>query len=117
MSRPSRRATLGSSSGYGAGASAVEEHSTAHGYAPAVPLQLEFTVEPFEPGSPGPHVRAAEEAARAAAGGAELSVGPFGTSLSGPSEAVLAAVASVVRAALEAGATRVTLQVSAADPP
>jgi uncharacterized protein YqgV (UPF0045/DUF77 family) len=76
-----------------------------------VTLELEFTVEPFEPGAPGPHVRAAEEAARTATGA--LSIGPFGTSVSGSDDAVLEAVAGVVRAAVEAGATRVTLQVRA----
>jgi uncharacterized protein YqgV (UPF0045/DUF77 family) len=75
-----------------------------------VALELEFTVEPFEPGAPGPHVRAAEEAARSIGG--HLVIGPFGTSLAGEREQVLEAVAEVVRAALDAGATRVTLQVS-----
>ena len=60
-------------------------------------LELEFTVEPFE-------------AARTTGG--VLTVGPFGTSLAGEREQVLAAVAEVVRAAIGAGATRVTLQVS-----
>jgi uncharacterized protein YqgV (UPF0045/DUF77 family) len=75
-----------------------------------VTLELEFTVEPFEPGSPGPHVRAAEEAARSIGG--QLVVGPFGTSLAGTRHEVLEAVGEVVRAAMDAGATRVTLQVS-----
>lgn len=86
-------------------------------YARAMSLELEFTVEPFEAGAPGPHVRAAEEAAALAAGGGDLTIGPFGTMLSGPAEAVLDAVASVVRAAVEAGATRVTLQVTASPEP
>ncbi|MGH9296965.1 MAG: thiamine-binding protein [Acidimicrobiales bacterium] len=73
-------------------------------------LELEFTVEPFEPGAPGLHVRAAEEAARSI--GAKLAIGPFGTSLAGEREQVLDVVAGVVRAAIDAGATRVTLQVS-----
>ncbi len=73
-------------------------------------LELEFTVEPFEPGVPGAHVRAAEEAARSVAG--DLSIGPFGTSISGRDEEVLQAVTRVVRSAISAGATRVTLQVS-----
>ncbi|MGH9296070.1 MAG: thiamine-binding protein [Acidimicrobiales bacterium] len=72
-------------------------------------LELEFTVEPFEPGAPGPHVKAAQ--AVAAEAGGELAVGPFGTSLRGEDEQVIDAVGSVVRAAIGAGATRVTLQV------
>lgn len=74
-------------------------------------LELEFTVEPFEAGAPGPHVKAAEAAARAAGG--ELRIGPFGTLVTGEIDHVMAAVSDVVRAALAAGATRVTLQVSA----
>jgi hypothetical protein len=74
-------------------------------------LELEFTVEPFEPGRPGPHVRAAEETACTLVG--EARVGPFGTAVSGPDEKVLTSLASVVRAAVSAGASRVTLQVSA----
>jgi uncharacterized protein YqgV (UPF0045/DUF77 family) len=75
-------------------------------------LELEFTVEPFEPGSPGPHVRAAEKAARA--GGATLAIGPFGTLVSGDQEKVYEIVAGVVAAAISAGASRVTLQVTRA---
>jgi uncharacterized protein YqgV (UPF0045/DUF77 family) len=82
-------------------------------YARPVALELEFTVEPFEPGAPGPHVEAAEAAARRSAG--TVTVGPFGTTLSGPNDAVLQAVGAIVRAAVEAGATRITLQVSADD--
>ncbi|HET9092910.1 MAG TPA: thiamine-binding protein [Acidimicrobiales bacterium] len=76
-------------------------------------VQLEFTVEPFDPGAPGPHVKAAEEAARAAGG--EVAVGPFGTVVTGGLDEVSEAVGSVVRAAMAAGAVRVTLQVSAGD--
>ncbi|MHB1986603.1 MAG: thiamine-binding protein [Acidimicrobiales bacterium] len=76
-------------------------------------LELEFTVEPFDPGNPGPHVRAAEDAARAT--GAELKIGPFGTIVTGELEQVMSAVAAVVRAATAAGATRVTMQLSARD--
>ncbi|MGH9304015.1 MAG: thiamine-binding protein [Acidimicrobiales bacterium] len=74
-------------------------------------LELEFTVEPFDPGAPGPHVEAALRAARAAGG--ELRVGPFGTLLRAEQDEVLEALAGVVRAAIDAGATRVTLQVAA----
>lgn len=86
-------------------------------YAPPVALELEFTVEPFEPGAPGPHVEAAEAAARRSAGrsAGTVTVGPFGTTLSGPNDVVLQAVGAIVRAAVEAGATRITLQVSADD--
>lgn len=74
-------------------------------------VHAEFTVEPFHPGEPGPHVAAAFEAAEAC--GATLEVGPFGTLLRGDSdEVVFEAVNSAVRAAVAAGATRVSFQLS-----
>ncbi|QXC60220.1 thiamine-binding protein [Aquihabitans sp. G128] len=75
-----------------------------------MPLVVEFTVEPFVEGSPGPHVRAAVDAAEAS--GLRVELGPFGTSVSGDDDAeVLATVDRVVRAAVGAGATRVLVQV------
>jgi uncharacterized protein YqgV (UPF0045/DUF77 family) len=74
-----------------------------------VALVVEFTIEPFVEGDPGPHVRAAVEAAERS--GLTVDFGPFGTSVSGEDEAVLTAVDGIVRAATAAGATRVSLQV------
>jgi uncharacterized protein YqgV (UPF0045/DUF77 family) len=75
-------------------------------------VHAEFTVEPFNPGEPGPHVTAAFSAAEAC--GASLEVGPFGTLLRGATdEVVFAAVDAAVRAAVNAGATRVSFQLSA----
>jgi uncharacterized protein YqgV (UPF0045/DUF77 family) len=76
-------------------------------------LQLEFTVEPFVEGAPGPHVQAAVGAAEAA--GLAVEFGPFGTAASGDDPAVLAAVEAIVRAAVDAGATRVSLQIARTD--
>ncbi|MEE2958731.1 MAG: thiamine-binding protein [Actinomycetota bacterium] len=73
----------------------------------------EFTIEPFVEGEPGPHVRAAIAAAEAA--GLVVRVGPFGTSVEGGSAAVLDAVDAVVRAAVDHGATRVSLQLTVVD--
>lgn len=74
-------------------------------------LTAEFTVEPFTPGDPGPHVRAAFLAAEAH--GATLEVGPFGTILRGASDdVVFDALHAAIRAAIAAGATRVSSQVS-----
>ena len=75
-------------------------------------LHAEFTVEPFHTGEPGPHVTAAVDAATAA--GLDVEVGPFGTSVRGQDELVIEAVASVLRAALAHGATRVSVQVETA---
>jgi uncharacterized protein YqgV (UPF0045/DUF77 family) len=70
----------------------------------------ELLVEPFVPGDPGHHVRAAWDAASAV--GATLEVGPFGTIVRSPSDAgVLDALDAAVRAAVAAGATRVSTQV------
>ena len=71
-------------------------------------LRLEYTVEPFVEGAPGPHVRAALDAAEAA--GLEVEFGPFGTTVGGSEEAVLSATDRILRAAIDAGATRVSLQ-------
>jgi uncharacterized protein YqgV (UPF0045/DUF77 family) len=74
-------------------------------------LTAEFTVEPFNPGDPGPHVRAAFDAAEAH--GATLEVGPFGTMLrAATSDMVFEALNAAVRAAINAGATRVSTQLS-----
>jgi uncharacterized protein YqgV (UPF0045/DUF77 family) len=74
-----------------------------------VTLHAEFTVEPFNAGEPGPHVQAAVDAATAAGLGVEI--GPFGTAISGDEEQVVETVATILRAALANGATRVSVQV------
>ena len=78
-----------------------------------VTLHAEFTVEPFNPGEPGPHVTAAFDAATAA--GLEVEIGPFGTAIEGEDEVVVETVATILRAALAHGATRVSVQVQTAD--
>jgi uncharacterized protein YqgV (UPF0045/DUF77 family) len=74
----------------------------------ALSLVVEFTIEPFVEGEPGPHVRAAVEAAERS--GVTVDFGPFGTTVSGDDDSVLTAVDRLLRAATEAGATRVSLQ-------
>ena len=73
-------------------------------------LTVEFTIEPFVPGEPGPHVRAAVEAAERS--GLAVDFGPFGTAVTGDDEVVLAAVDRILRAAVAAGATRISLPVA-----
>lgn len=73
-------------------------------------LRLEFTVEPFVEGSPGVHVRAALDEVRAQ--GLEAEMGPFGTTVDGDADHVLPALAPVVAAALDNGASRVAVAVS-----
>ena len=48
----------------------------------------------------------------AEAAGLAVDVGPFGTAVSGESESVLETVDAVVRAAIDHGATRVSLQLT-----
>jgi uncharacterized protein YqgV (UPF0045/DUF77 family) len=76
-------------------------------------VRLEFTVEPFRDGGPGPHVRAAIDAATA--GGLVADVGPFGTTVEGPAADAFEAVRALLDAAFEYGATRVSLQITAVD--
>jgi uncharacterized protein YqgV (UPF0045/DUF77 family) len=73
-------------------------------------LRIEFTVEPFHAGEPGPHVHAAVAAARKL--GVEVDFGPFGSSVEGEDDEVLAAADAVTRAAIGAGASRVSIQIT-----
>lgn len=75
--------------------------------------QLEFTIEPFVEGQPGPHVTAAIDAARAA--GVDVDVGPFGSSCTVAVDEVGAVVGSVTAAALANGATHVSIHVARED--
>jgi uncharacterized protein YqgV (UPF0045/DUF77 family) len=70
---------------------------------------LEFTIEPFVEGKPGPHVVAAVEAASAL--GADVEFGPFGSSCDVAAEQMPDLVAAVIRAAFANGATHVNLDV------
>jgi uncharacterized protein YqgV (UPF0045/DUF77 family) len=72
-----------------------------------VSSRAEFIIEPFEEGSPGPHVMAAIDAVRAH--GFEPEMGPFGTSFQGESAAVINAVQEMLETARRSGATRISL--------
>ncbi|MEU9344064.1 hypothetical protein AB0D74_22935 [Streptomyces sp. NPDC048278] len=74
-------------------------------------LRVEFTTEPFDLDEAPAHALVAREVIE----GAELDavdVGPFGNTAEGGSDAVLTAVDALLRKALEAGATRISLQVN-----
>jgi len=73
--------------------------------------RAEFIVEPFEEGHLGPHVSAAIAAAQLA--GLNPDVGPFGTSIEGDVAGVLEALDAVLADSLAAGATRVSVQLTA----
>ena len=72
-------------------------------------VRVEFTVEPFRDGHPGDHVLAAWRAVEA--DGCELETGPFSSMVEVPDAIVAKVVADLLRAALDGGATRVTVQV------
>ena len=78
---------------------------------PARRPAVEFLVEPFVEGAPGPHVEAAIAAFRSR--GVTVDVGPFASSATTDIETMAEAVAAMVRDALAAGATRLRLQVGA----
>jgi uncharacterized protein YqgV (UPF0045/DUF77 family) len=71
--------------------------------------RLEFTVEPFVDGQPGPHVRAAIAAAESV--GLPVDMGPFGNVVEGDEVAVVDAVARLLSAGLAHGASRISLEV------
>ncbi len=75
---------------------------------------VEFTIEPFVEGRPGPHVTAAIAAAEAH--GAAVDVGPFGSSCSVDLANVGELVRAVSDAAMANGATHVSVHVSRDEP-
>ena len=75
-------------------------------------VRVEFTTEPFHGEGELPrHVAAA--AAPLTAAGLEPDLGPLGTSVAGDADTVIPALSRGLRAALDEGATRITLQVEA----
>jgi uncharacterized protein YqgV (UPF0045/DUF77 family) len=76
-----------------------------------VRLRVEFTTEPFDLDEAPAHAVAAREVIEAAELDA-VDVGPFGNTAEGTAETVLTAVDALLRRSLEAGATRISLQVN-----
>lgn len=72
--------------------------------------RLEFTIEPFEEGRPGPHVTAPIDMLRER--GYDVEFGPFGSVCDVPTSAVGAAVALLVDTAIAAGASHVNIDVT-----
>jgi uncharacterized protein YqgV (UPF0045/DUF77 family) len=75
-----------------------------------VNVTAEFLVEPFREGALGPHVSAAIDVVEAA--GLAVDIGPFGSQVAGPVEVVVPVLAEALRAAVDAGASRVNLTVT-----
>lgn len=77
-------------------------------------LEAEFTSEPFHgEGTPPEHAVLARAAAEEA--GLETDFGPLGTLARGSVDELLASLPAIARAALEGGATRITLQLRRTD--
>ncbi|MER8040589.1 hypothetical protein ACWEP8_23415 [Streptomyces hydrogenans] len=74
-------------------------------------LRVEFTTEPFDLDEAPAHAVVAREVIQSAELDA-VDVGPFGNTAEGGADAVLTAVDELLRKALTAGATRVSLQVN-----
>ena len=74
-------------------------------------LRVEFTTEPFDLDEAPPHAVVARDVIQAARLDA-VDVGPFGNTAEGGADDVLTAVDALLRKALAAGATRVSLQVN-----
>ncbi|MFE7274451.1 hypothetical protein [Streptomyces sp. NPDC057623] len=74
-------------------------------------LRVEFTTEPFDLDEAPAHALAAREVIEAAELDA-VDVGPFGNTAEGGADTVLTAVDALLRRSLEAGATRISLQIN-----
>lgn len=77
---------------------------------PVVDCTAEFTIEPFDEGSPGLHVTEAIAAAKT--GGGRVSMGPFGTRVEGNREEIVAAVGAALTAGLREGASQITVTIT-----
>ncbi|MFG2555662.1 hypothetical protein [Streptomyces sp. NPDC048581] len=74
-------------------------------------LRVEFTTEPFDLDEAPAHALVAREVIEAAALDA-VDVGPFGNTAEGGADAMLTALDALLRKSLEAGATRISLQIN-----
>ncbi|MEV6113055.1 hypothetical protein AB0L59_11175 [Streptomyces sp. NPDC052109] len=77
-------------------------------------LRVEFTTEPFDLDEAPAHALVAREVIETAELDA-VDVGPFGNTAEGGADSVLTAVDALLRKSLEAGATRISLQVNVLD--
>ncbi len=76
-------------------------------------LLLEFTIEPFHEGNPGPHVTAAIAAVEAL--GIAVDFGPFGSSCEVSQQQVAEVSGAIVEHAFANGATHVSLHAERID--
>lgn len=90
--------------------STFSEHSDGTGR-----CRLEFLVEPFTEGRPGPHVLGPLASLRG--GGIEVNQGPFGNTVEGDRRTVTAATLTIVESALEKGASRILINLTQGSAP
>ncbi len=74
-------------------------------------MKVEFTTEPFDLDEAPQHALVAREVIEAADLDG-VDVGPFGNTAEGGADVVLTAVDALLRKTLEAGATRISLQIN-----
>ncbi|GMQ94311.1 MAG: hypothetical protein BMS9Abin12_1798 [Acidimicrobiia bacterium] len=70
---------------------------------------IEFVIEPFVEGEPGAHVLAGIQAMETR--GLDVSMGPFGSTVTGEVESVSDAIGPMVKSAVKDGAHRVLVEV------
>lgn len=75
--------------------------------------RLEFLIEPFTEGKPGPHVLRSLEVLRRA--GLEVVLGPFGNTVDGGEETLTSLLPAIAAAAFENGATRLLFNMTKGD--
>lgn len=80
---------------------------------PSATVAVEFTIEPFVEGDPGPHVTAAVAAVEKL--GATVEFGPFGTTLRATTGDAGRIVAALLDAAYANGATHVSIHIGPED--
>lgn len=80
---------------------------------PKESLSIEFLVEPFVEGEPGPHVLAGIDAFEKA--DIDVDLGPFATSATAAIDDMADAVAELIRSSMREGATSIRIQVGAND--
>ena len=76
-------------------------------------LVLEFTIEPFVEGKPGPHVLSAVAAVEAL--GISVEFGPFGSTCEVPASRIGELTSAITVAAFDNGATHVSLHAERLD--
>lgn len=77
-------------------------------------IAVEFLVEPFVEGRPGPYVTAAIDALEGL--GIPVTMDAFGSFAEGPTDLIAEGVGALIAAATRAGATRLQIQVHAEHP-